>query len=133
MVNKPKYIHATLITLWIITIYLMAQDYNRFPPLDDSNPLSDRINNLEGSLLKYGILSFIELIIGSLLIMYFLCISIYLRLFILLISIGFMIWVYIDAMYSGGVVATHVIWITVEMALVYFYIILISLKHRKIS
>jgi hypothetical protein len=133
MILKQKFTLSILFILWVLTIYLMVQNYNQYPPLDPSNPLSDRINNIEGNLFKYGIISFTELILRTLLLIYFFSISLRLRLVIILYSITFVVWAYLDAMYSGGVAASHALWISVELVFVYFYLFLLSKKHRKIK
>jgi len=126
---QRKYFLIFLLVLWIATLLVMVQNYNHYPPLPDENPLSNRINNIEGSMYKYGIFSFIELVGGILWIYYFFTLPVFYRFIIVSLSIGLVVWGFVDAMFSGGVVAAHALWLALEMVFICSYSIFTSIKN----
>ena len=128
---KRKYFAAFLLLLWLITLALMIQNYINYPPLEPADPLYDRLNNIEGSIYKYGALSLAELIWGVAWSFYFFTLPLYLRALVIVLSIGLVAWGFVDAMFSGGVAATHALWFTMEMVIVFFFVIFKLLKSGK--
>lgn len=130
-VFNRKYFSILLAILWMITLYTMIQNYIQYPPLEESDILYDRRNNMEGSVYKYGILSFIELLLGVVWLFYFFSLPVFIRAVTLVLSLGLVAWGYVDAIHSGGVPSAHALWLSLEMMIIYSYLLLTFFNRPK--
>lgn len=108
----------------------MIQNYIQYPPLEKSDPLHDRINNIQGSIYTYGVLSLVELLLGMVLYAYFFTVPLVFRFLLIIGSIGLVLWAFIDSMFSGGVAVTHALWLIVEIIIIYAALIISTLNRR---
>ncbi len=119
---KYKKTAILLLLLWLATVILMAIDYKNYPP----DHLHHR-GNMEGSVLLYAYISFLELLAGMLFIQYFYSLSIYLRISLSVVVLSGCLLAFINTMHGGGVLALHAIWLTAE-ALTLFISLAVSKK-----
>lgn len=107
----------------------MVIDFVRHPPLPESNPLSDRMGNTNNSLLVFGGLMLLELMLGLAFIRIGSIRTIYVVL-VFVVALSLITSSFLLAMHSGGVPVIHAFWTVFATSTLTIYII-VSLRRRK--